>query len=292
MSTPKVYTVNKCICIVCLILAWTLTDVHPAYSGAWARSKKSYYLKFSLNDYIALSSFDRNGRRVEIASDGTVAGYFNEFSLFTYLEYGMTDRLTLVGSLPLKRVSNNNDSNRGLPANASAGIGDINIGLKYGLFTRPIVVSLMSGIKLPAYAESRNAAPSLGSAQVDGDFSLLIGRSLWPLPAYVTGDMGYRLRGGHFANQLTYNFEVGVGLGSYVLLRGTLGGVYSLVDIASMQSMTNNPNVGDQDYVNAGSGLIFKVAPHLDMSLDYTRTISGRNAAVGNSISVGVALKR
>jgi hypothetical protein len=179
-----------------------------------------------------------------------VAGYFNDFSLFTYLEYGVLDRLTLFGSVPFKHVSNSNDSNAGLPANASSGIGDINIGFKYGLLAQPWVVSVLSGVKLPAYRASNNENPSLGAAQVDGDLGLLVGRSLYPFPVYITGDVGYRLRAGQFANQVIYNFEAGVGIGPYVLFRGAINGINSQVNDLIVLSNTikptvdNNPNTG------------------------------------------------
>ena len=37
-----------------------------------------------------------------------------------------------------------------------------------------------------------------------------MGKSLYPLPGYVTGEVGYRLRGGTFSNEWFYTLEAGM----------------------------------------------------------------------------------
>jgi|GEM_PF-2690209 hypothetical protein len=53
---------GKYISILCLILLGMLTGTQSAFGGAWTQSKKGYYFKFSLNNYLALSSLDKNSR--------------------------------------------------------------------------------------------------------------------------------------------------------------------------------------------------------------------------------------
>ena len=70
-------------------------------------------------------------------------------------------------------------------------LGDLTTGIRTLVFTGPVVVSTTGCIKVPLYGQSQFTSPSLGTAKVDGDFRVLLGRSFWPVPGYSTAEFGY-----------------------------------------------------------------------------------------------------
>ena len=111
-----------------------------------------------------------------------------------YLEYGVRDRLTLVTSLPYKRLVHKKTEVRHFPRldttitriypdENESGFADLEMRLRWRLLQDPAVVSVTLGGKLPLGYEMREESNvPLGTAEIDGDTRLLVGKSLYPLP--------------------------------------------------------------------------------------------------------------
>lgn len=67
-------------------------------AGAWTQAKGSAYNRLAVNYTVITEQFDASGNRVGLANSGK----FTEWNITYYGEGGLTDRLTIVGSLPLK----------------------------------------------------------------------------------------------------------------------------------------------------------------------------------------------
>ena len=128
---------------------------------------------------------------------------------FFYLEYGLRQRLTLV----CKASGSGLVSRSALVERQTRGLGDAELGFKWQLVDRPLVVAPLASLKLPTGYHAQYDPP-LGTGKADAECRLLAARSLYPWPLYLGGEAGYRLRGGVFSDQFLYLFEIGSTPGS------------------------------------------------------------------------------
>ena len=86
----------------------------------------------------------------------------------------------------------------------TVGFADLTVSGRYALLDASFVVSLQGGVKLPlGYQEQPdNDGAPLGTGDVDFEGHLLVGKSLFPIPAYLTGSIGYRCRTGELHDQV------------------------------------------------------------------------------------------
>ncbi len=117
-----------------------------------------------------------------------------------YLEYGLSERLTLIMNLPVKTLTSKRTEiiGGGIVARHvtihTQGLADLSISVRYALLNGPFVLSYQTGIKLPLGYEEGPAddGPPLGTSKIDFEGHLLIGKSLFSLPAYLTASVGFR----------------------------------------------------------------------------------------------------
>lgn len=119
-----------------------------AQSG-WTRAKGAWYAQTSVSFFASDRYYSTEG----MLNKGNT---FRNYTLNAYAELGLSDRLTAVANLPLLKLQNFNVTE------TVAGVGDLQFGLKYGLFQKlPIAVGLVVDIptddgSLFAYAKELN----------------------------------------------------------------------------------------------------------------------------------------
>src|SRR6266704_4791221 len=96
------------------------------HAGAWTLGKGKLYDRLALNWYYADDQFDKSGHRVDFPANGT----FSDINANNYLEYGLTDRLTLINSLYFKYIEKEDDATR----TTTYGVGDIDLAAKVKLY--------------------------------------------------------------------------------------------------------------------------------------------------------------
>ena len=248
-------------------------------AGAWLQKKDGGYVKISYASFRSSTAYDQNGDTVDLNAGGLSAGDYKDISFNTYLEYGLHDKLTLIANVPIKQASKGGER--------SIGPGDLTAGFRTPVLSGPVVLSVSSSVKVPLYTASQFAAPSLGTAKVDGDFRVLVGRSFWPIPGYGTAEVGYRRRGG-FADQVVYSAEMGGTFAKRIDAQIRVAGENSRIDPSLVVLDPANPNLGDQDFLNLGGGLAVK-AGEVSITFDAIHTVSGRNTAKGTYLGIGVS---
>ena len=83
--------------VLCAVgCAMALALPQQAAGGAWTQSERGYYLKLSGLSFTTTEELDADGESLPRVGDGELT----DFGLSAYLEYGLTDRLTLVASIP------------------------------------------------------------------------------------------------------------------------------------------------------------------------------------------------
>ena len=269
--------------VLALLGAACLTSA--SFAGAWTQRQGGYYFKIASSTLKARSDLNADGQRM----DKPGMGKLEDFSLTAYLEYGVRDRLTLVASAPYKRLSDERTFDTGIGRERDSHLADLEARLRWQWRAQPAVVSFAAGAKIPLGYEIRDDSNvPLGTDEVDGDIRLLLGRSLYPLPAYLTGELGYRIRGGAFSNEWFSSMEAGFSW-RRLLFKGTVSSVRTF---GTCGSTSQAGLIGDQNILKLAPGAIYRLSDRVEASLDFFHIASGCNTTTGNTLSLGVAFKR
>ena len=203
-----------------LMTAVLICTSTPAHAGGWTQPQGKGYFKLSQQIVRAESLFLATGARTEIP---TVSG--NTTSL--YGEFGLLDRVTLVGYVPFYSNFSVDDEE----LDSTSGVGDWDAGVRIGILTSgPTVVSLQALAGLPLGDSGQNVVLWTGDGEFNQLFSLQVGHSLYPVPGYLKAEIGYNNRqsdddpDNDYADELRYSLEAGYTvaerLGISVWLRG------------------------------------------------------------------------
>jgi len=178
--------------------------------------------------------------------------------------------------------------------------------LRRQLAIRPVALSFEAGVKIPMGYEDQpdNDGPPLGSGKVDFLVGAFLGRSLWPLPGYISGGIGYRYRGGELHDDIPFNVEAGYRwrkLFGKVRLQG-LKNTVEPQDLSGATVMTpipggggatpNNIIVGDQDWLKLMPNLVYVVSPRFQLSAEAFIVLAGKNTTAGTTYVFGLVFTR
>lgn len=271
-------------------------------AGAWTQPKGGFYSKLAGLSFSSLAYLDTDGKRLDRVKDPREE--LSDRGYSAYLEYGVLDRLTVVASLPYKSLSFTNPSEsryfealdstivRQHPDQSASGLADLELRLRWRLLLDPAVVSLAAGGKIPLGYEVPTRIPEsyvpLGTGETDAEVRLLVGTSLYPVPGYLTGTLGYRRRGGEYADELFHGLEGGYSF-NRLLVKGVIEGIRTLGDCGATGEMGGL--VGDQDNLKLSPGLIWSLSDRVEISADLFHIVSGCNTAAGRTLALGLAFK-
>ena len=281
-----------------------VATAHDAAAGAWVRKKAGYYFKTSGAYLFATDEYDHNGNVVDIFSNLLLVDNtsFRDVGVSAYFEYGITDRLTLVGSLPFKVLSSERRelANENTPVRrlelVNGGLSDLWMSLRYPLVRGPLILSLQGGAKLPLFYDPSppNEGSPLGSAKVDVEGRVLVGKSLYPFPGYLGVEAGYRLRGGNLDDEILLGAEGGVTLGR-VFTKVGVDALFSTVDPRDLTVSADDGRsvlVANQDIVKLNPVVGYSITAGLTVTAEIFHVLSGKNTVKGTTYSVGLVFER
>ena len=300
------------VALVTLLLSALLPS--PTLAGAWVQNKDGYFLKISSSYLFTRKELQRNGDSQDIFEEDQtkIDTWFRDISILLYLEYGLLDRLTLVTDLPFK-ISTSRETEIALPGaparritRTNGGLADLHLALRTPLVRGPLVMSLQGGVKIPlGYSrEPDNDGPPLGTGQVDGEVFILIGQSLYPLPAYIEAGIGYRFRGGELRDEVEYAIEGGFTWGRlFAKLRfnGLQNTRNELPDLAGATVQTPLPGgggaiqdviAGDQDVFKLTPAVSLRLADGISINAEAYHVVSGANTTLGTTYAFGLIFAR
>ena len=164
--------------------------------SAWTQNQNAGYFKLNQSAIRADQFFNPNGDLIDITTTSV-------YSTVLYGEYGLSNRLTALINAPLFVRSTINDlesrvDGAVLPGDEFNGLGDIQLGLKYGLTqSGPIVLAASAQVKLPTGESVGGESELLQTG--DGAWGALgmlhASHSFYPKPFYASLSVGYQWRG-------------------------------------------------------------------------------------------------
>lgn len=272
-------------------------------AGAWTQEKGGFYSRLASEWYSADQYFNDHGDTLGYSpADPRKRNFkYDEDLVNLYLEYGLTDRLTLVASLNYKEVewryrAGGNPPMRRDMVTSSSGPGDQELGVKYRvLSTEKGVFSVQGMYKTPeGYDEDGKGTLEIqrGDAQEDYEFRLLYGQSLYPMiPGYFNVEAGYRLRSQEPADEFRYLLEFGVDFTSRLYGRVKLDGSANLGnsdDVKSSAAVHADVSGNEVDLGKLDMTLGFKMTDRFGLEVTYRPELYGQNTTKG--YSMGIAL--
>ena len=248
------------------------------FAGAWTLPEGKLYDKVSLNRY--------------------TADNFTDSNLGNYIEYGLTDNISIINSIYYKQIENSLSSTIAGTTTTTAtntstttrGIADVEIGLKHKLADSPKgVLSHQIMVKIPKTYEKNSVLP-LGNGQFDLEYRVLYWLSLsrW-FPGYANFEAGYRYRAETPSDEFRYLAEIGTDITERLYARAKLDGILSMGNADKTTNINGNPTIENQfDLQKLDMALGYKLTNKWGLEFAYTPTIHARNTANGTTYSLGL----
>ncbi len=204
-------------------VAFVLTLTAVAASGAWAQETKPgsstifgdtglWFVstgetlpKGEWSGSLSLVNFDRSEGFSDITDVGGMFGY------------GVSDRVELFGTVGFRRLDadlvpvarNGQPQDYLINQGWSTGIGDLVLGAKFNLLSKP---NYNSALRVSVKVPTASADDGLGTGKTDFQFDLISSRE-YNERVELTASAGYRVRGQPEGYNLTQGFKWGIGAG-------------------------------------------------------------------------------
>lgn len=270
---------RQLVIITILVLA---TPVTGARGGAWTQPPGGFYQKLEAATTRTDREYDASGRQTPFVSGLTPAEY-RRTEVRWYGEYGLAAGWTVVGSLTWQTGQVEELAARF----RTRGLSDARLGLRRGLGRGPWVTSAALEVKIPTGYEPADF-PALGTGDPDAGAALLAGRGLGR--AYVTGELGYRVRGGAPHDEVPFSAELGWSPGRRLQLRGTVRGRISLAGAGD--AGTIDPASADSREFDLQGAAAVRLSHRWDLETSAVTSLAGRHSLARTEFAVGVAWHR
>ena len=247
-----------------------------AMGGAWTQKEGGMYNRFAVNYLVINDQFTSGGNKTPTSSST-----FTEWNATYYAELGLKDFLTVFGSLPVRYLQDQSESN--------TGVGDLDLGMRYRLLSGPTVLSVSVLGKFP-YFYKKTKAPALGNGQHDLELRFLVGKGFNQY-GYGGIEAGYRYRDEAPSDEYRYLLEYGLSFTKQFYARTKLDGVKSVknADRGATSSTEGNPILSsefDIGKLEMTAGYLFN--QHWTGEITYTYVAYGKNIGAGNPIQIAV----
>ena len=272
------------------------------YGGGWTQEKGHSFIKltYGTSSSNTVYRFDGETKFPTDNSGGTVRDYpLADRGLFLYLEYGITNDLTLIADAAFKRSILTSPLER----RETQGLGDIGLSARYRLLkSGPHVLSGRAGITIPT-GYSRDLTPPLGNGNLNFSLAAEYGVSFYPVPAYATATLGYRMRPSIYAfstlddesEEFEPNYsdvifgdaEAGYTFFERVLLKGGVRYLKTTRTDDNDFDVVHPPET--EEYLKVGGGVAASVWNGFGVSVDFFTTPLGKKTANSTDLFIGIS---
>ena len=261
----------------------------------WSREEGKGYYKLSTwyleanQHYTDTGEIDPNATRIQ-------------FNVNFYGEYGISNNLTAIAYVPFFSRTLQNDIFSAttqeliIPGEAVNGIGDIDLGLQYGLLQKENFV--LAAVLIAGLPTGNDSGGSDGSYQTgDGEFNQYIRITagmpfqLGSLQGYGKGFFGFNNRTQDFSDELRGGVEFGSNLFKGFWLASRLELVESLQNGSrNAQNTQGSIFANNVEFLSLGFQASYYLTNKIGLSVDFATALSGKIIYAAPSFSAGVFL--
>ncbi len=268
-----------------------------AVAGAWVQPRGGYFAKFSASYLYTDTELDANGNEVPLLDTNELvrAAAYREIALSSYVEYGVRDRITVIGAVPFKiatsrrtEISEDASLVRDIDV-TNAGWSDLYLASRTALLRGRHPAALEAGVKLPLGYEAapENGGPALGTGEADFEVALLA--SFGARYVYASARGAYRVVGGSLDDTVGFSAELG---GSYGrgFAQALIEGWYTTGEISTLD-VSSTVQIPNQDLLKLIATLGVRTGAHTSLAAEIYHVLDGRNAPAGTTVALGIAFK-
>lgn len=269
----------------CITIFLFLSQIQ-LFGQGWSQAKGNGYFKFGANWIQTDSYFAPDGSAIPITTTGI-------YSLSLYGEYGFTDRLTGISSIPfLVRNTLNevqfNQSGTTIPGDSFTSLGDIDLGVKYGWFQdKPVVLatSLILGIPSGKVGGGETGVLQTG----DSEFNQMLRTDIsfsTPISVYFSVYGAFNNRTRDFSDEIRWGVDLGYFKEKF-LIALHLNAVNSLFN-GSAETVNNGIFSNNLEYLIPALEVAWFFPNNLGISAYANHVVNGKNVLNGPGFGVGI----
>lgn len=260
----------------------------------WTKGKSNGYYKLSASSLIADEHFTSSKLKDPNVTRGN-------FIVSAYGEYGLTDKLDAIAYVPLLARVYQNKQVSGTTGNVLANgeavnsIGDIDLGLRYGLFKNDhLAVSTTLKLGLPT---GKNQGGSDGSLQTgDGEFNQLLQVDLG-IPFKISNQnlygklySGFNNRTKGFSDEFHFGAEIGTKIADKFFVATKFNNVRSFNNGDFNNETGQGIFANNVEFTNLGIEAAYYISNKFGVSFNYTEILSGKITYAAPTYTGGVFL--
>lgn len=253
----------------------------PLRAGAWTKPKGKGLAAFTYSFYYTNQQFT-NGWHLQNFSNG---GSFTKNEWNLYLEYGLTDHLTLIGNFFMDALRYQNH----FVENTNFGLADQELGLRYSL-SKKLPQALQLTVKIPG-PYNINHQPSLGNAQTDVELAYYLGTpykiaNRW---GFVDAGAGFRLRTGAPADEIRLYLTAGLDITHWLQLYYLeASGIFGLGNDSPQYVGENILLTTDFSLIKVGASVVCKITDNWRLQAGPYLQPAGRATGAGGGFKAGI----
>ncbi|PCJ28774.1 MAG: hypothetical protein COA97_00080 [Flavobacteriales bacterium] len=274
-----------------------LSIIFPLFifaGGPWLTPKKSGF--FQLQSTLPIGNYDKlfleNNKELKLNRNQL------DFTFQSYLEYGITDNITLITGLPYKYISTGNVKNNLtnpnlLPKGNLSGFGNYKLGFKFRVSDKKLKVamSIQSSFKTISKDLEKGLITGLNSNSIG--LYTHIGKSFSNGKLYSFIEGGYNTQSNNFSDFIEVHYELGYqfkpsfwGVFTLDLRESLKGGSFKNENLRQTGFYTNN-----QEYFAFGLKGAYELKNKIGFTAATFGAFSGNYVAFLATVSIGVYKK-
>ncbi len=210
-----------------LVVLFFLAFFRAYTQSPWVRNPKEAYMQLSFNTIDNYTSLFQDSNKTQ-----SLQRELSDNTFQLYAEYGLIDRLSLKASVPIKWQQSkgfvNNFTTSNLSSGSSLALGNIELGAKYNLIDKPLLISFNIDIILPVshFQETTGISSGYNAFSFLPAISIGYGHSRF----YLFTALGTAFRTNNYSGYLRWETEVGIRVYKNIYI------AFHLIDINSYKN--------------------------------------------------------
>ncbi|OSY89034.1 hypothetical protein WH52_05075 [Tenacibaculum holothuriorum] len=266
-----------------LSLLLVFVAVSVSAQSPWTKKKNEGYVQLS---FTTISNYDK----VYGNPDYTTNRKVTDNTLQLYGEFGLTDKTTLIASVPLKMIKTGDlvQPTALITEDSKTSLGNIQLGVKHNFYNKKWL--LTGQLTVEANTGTYDATSGLRTGYDAWTFTPLFvagrGFDKW----YIQASTGFDIRTNDYSSTYKLGGEVGYKAVDWLWVAGFLDGVASLKNgnVNNGTSQLTALYVNDQSYAAFGLKLIGEISNDFGVNLGFAGAFAGRNVAKKPALSFGL----
>ncbi len=272
----------------CLLMLTTMSYAQ----SAWVKLKGEAYTQLSFNNISNYNSvFNKRGNSLftsRVISDRTIQ---------LYGEYGLTNKLTIVGAIPIKALKTGEvvleyGSLPIINEGSLVALGNVDFGVRYLLLRKKVNLTTQVQIGFPtsSYDNNTGLRSGINSLVFNPSISIGKGNENW----FLQGSVGLLLRTNNYSNGVKLYAEGGRKFFDHLWVIAFVDIVDSFEDgclVESRQSLETSINLNNSEYKGYGMKLIIEIYDEFGLTAAFGGAFSAHLEAKKASYNFGVYYK-